>query len=272
LIVYVIQFLLAMPLAVLVASELVAPIKNSLELEKLLSGYDHTVISDLANAHGDFMQILTSGLPWLVLIWMIFSVFMNGGLLFTIEKKEPTWDIFWAGGARYFVSFLQIGLFFLIIIVFLSALIWIPLVANWQEIIQSLPSEREYIFILIGVFFLYILLMLFLFAWSVSCRLFYLKRNIRVWKAIKTGFHFVRKNFRSTEAMLLIFALVQLIIVGLNWFLGSNLGMTNTILIFVFFLIQQLLIFFRIIWRISTYAAINELIEWRDNWFRELID
>jgi len=209
---------------------------------------------------------------WLALIWMIFSVFINGGLLFTIEKKEPTWDIFWAGGARYFVPFLQIGLFFLIITVTLSVLIWTPLVSNWQEIIGSLPSEREFVFILIGVFFLYVLLMLFLYAWSVSSRIFYLKRNISVWKSIKTGFHFVRKNFRSTEAMLLIFALLQLIIVGINWILGSNLGMTSTILIFVFFLLQQLLSFFRIIWRISTFAAINELIEWRDNWFRELID
>ena len=261
-----------MVLGVLVASELIAPIDNSLELKKLLHGYDHTVISDLKNVHGDFIRILTGGLPWLALIWMIFSVFINGGLLFTIEKREPTWDIFWAGGARYFVPFLQIGLLFLITILLLTVLIWVPLVSNWESIIRSLPSEREYIFILIGVFFLYVLLMLFLFAWSVSSRLFYLKRNLSVWKSIKTAFHFVRKNFRSTEGMLIIFALIQLIVVGLYWMIEGASGMTNTILIFVFFLIQQLLIFFRIIWRISTYAAINELIEWRDNWFRELID
>ncbi len=261
-----------MVLGVLVASELIAPIENSLELKKLLNGYDHTVISDLKNVHGDFMRILTGGLPWLALIWMIFSVFMNGGLLFTIQKKEPTWDIFWAGGAVFFVPFLQIGLFFLIIILLLSVVIWAPLVSNWESIIRSLPSEREYVFILIGVFFLYVLLMLFLFAWSVSSRLFYLKRNLSVLESIKTAFHFVRKNFRSIEGMLIVFAFVQLIVVGLYWLLESNLGMISTLLIFVFFLIQQLLIFFRIIWRISTYAAINELIEWRDNWFRELID
>lgn len=259
-------------LGLLLASELIAPIENSLELKKLLYGYDHTVFSDLKNVHGDFIRILTGGLPWLALIWMIFSVFINGGLLFTIEKKEPSWDIFWAGGARYFIPFLQIGLFLLIIILLVSALIWIPLVSNWESIIRSLPSEREYIFILIGVFFLYVLLMLFLFAWSVSSRLFYLKRNLSVWNSIKTAFHFVRKNFRSTEGMLILFALIQLIVVGLYWLLESNIGMISTVLIFVFFLIQQLLILFRIIWRISTYAAINELIEWRDNWFRELID
>ena len=222
LIVYVIQFLLAMMLGVLVASELIAPINNSLELKKLLHGYDHTVISDLANVHGDFMRILTGGLPWLVLIWMIFSIFINGGLLFTIERKEPSWDIFWAGGARYFVPFLQMGLFFLIIVLLLSVMIWAPLIVNFESIIKSLPSEREYIFILIGVFVLYVFFMLFIYAWSVSSRFFYLKRNLSVWKTIKTAFHFVRKNFRSTEGMLLIFALIQLIVVVLYWFVESN--------------------------------------------------
>jgi len=272
LIVYAIQFLLAMMLGMLVANEFIGPIENSLELEKLLKGYDHTVISDLANRHGDFLNILFGGLPLLALIWIVFSVFINSGLQYTIEKKKPTWGVFWAGAARYFLPFLKIGLFFQILMVVFSALIWIPLVANWQEIIQMLPSEREYIFILITVFFLYLLLILFLFGWAIVSKIFYLKRHINPWTCIKVGFQFIRKNFRSLEGMLVLFALIQFMIFVLYWMLESSVGMISPIFIFVFFLIQQLVIFFRIIWRISAYAAINDLIEWRDNWFRELMD
>ena len=272
LIVYALQFLLALILGMLVYSELQNSIGNSLELKKLLLDYDHTVITDLKNSHGDFMRIFTGGLPWLILIWFIFSIFITGGILFTIEKKEPTWDIFWAGGARYFYPFLKIGLFFLLLIGIISALIWAPLISNWESFVRSLPSEREFILILIGVFVVYILLMLFLFAWTTASKFFYLKRNLTIWSTLKTGFHFTRKNFFSVEALLLLFVIVQVAVMAIYWLVEGSSGMVSSTLIFVFFFIQQMLIFFRIIWRISTYAAINELIEWRDNWYRELID
>ena len=109
LVVYLLQFLLALTLGMLVYNDLQGSIGNSLELKKLLFDYDHTVITDLSNKHGGFMKIISGGLPWLVLIWLIFSIFLHGGLFFCIEKKEPTWDIFWAGGARYFLSLIHIS-------------------------------------------------------------------------------------------------------------------------------------------------------------------
>ena len=48
LVVYLLQFLLALTLGMLVYNDLQGSIGNSLELKKLLFDYDHTVITDLS--------------------------------------------------------------------------------------------------------------------------------------------------------------------------------------------------------------------------------
>ena len=258
--VYGFQFLLAMILGMLVYNSLGSSIGNSLELKKLLFDYDHTVIQDIANVHGNFLAAMQGGLPWVVLGWMIFSTFISGGLLFTVVKRMPSWDMFWAGGARFFSSFLKMGVFFLLVTAVLSAAIWIPLVSDWQAMVQKLPSEREYIFVLIGVFILYLLLLLFIFSWATVSKLIFIKEEEKtIWQSIKSGLIWASKNFFKTEGLLILFSLVQLIVVFIYWQIEGSSGMVSPTLIFVFFLIQQLLIFFRIMWRIAVYRGLDYL-------------
>ena len=267
LIVYGIQFLLAMVLGMLVYNNLGAAAGRSLELKKLLYDYDHTVIQDIANVHGDFLGAMQAGLPWMILVWMIFSAFISGGLLFSIVKRVRTRDVFWAGGARFFFPFLKIGLFFLLVIAVLSAAIWVPLASDWQAMVPKFPSEREYVFLLIGVFFLYVLLMLFIFGWATATKFFFIKRvrseggkeEMTVWQSIKNGLSWTAKNIGKTEGTLILFTLLQLAVVFLYWTIEGSSGMVSSTLIVVFFLIQQLLIFFRILWRIAAYRGIEFL-------------
>lgn len=258
-IVYLLQFLLALVLGMMVYSELGSSIGNSLELKKLLTDYDHTVLSDLNNIHGGFQKIITSGLPWLILIWLIASVFISGGLLFSIDRKQYTWEMFWAGGARYFFSFLKIGLVFLGLFLLVTA-IWIPLAGNFDTIIPALPSEREYAFIIIFVLVLYLLFVLFLWGSATAAKFFKIKENTSIWQSIKKGFGWTWRHFTKVEGLLILFAFAQMGVVALYWLIEGASGMVSPTLIWVFFFIQQVFVFFRILWRIGVYGGVEALL------------
>jgi len=73
-IVYLFQLCLAFTLGMQVFDVLKASIGHSLELNKLLVHYDHTVFTDFLKIHGVSITPLIGQLRWLLLTWLIFSV------------------------------------------------------------------------------------------------------------------------------------------------------------------------------------------------------
>ena len=105
-IVYALQLCLALTLGMQAYEVLEASIGHSLELHKLLQGYDHTVLTDFLNVHGASITPLLGQLRWLALVWLLFSVFTDGGLLYcTASPQQASWRSFWQGGAAYFFAF-----------------------------------------------------------------------------------------------------------------------------------------------------------------------
>ena len=81
LIVYIFQFCLVLTRGMQVFQVLEASIGHSLEINKLIKNYDHTVLTDFLKVHGASITPLIGQLRWLLLIWLFFSVFINAGLL-----------------------------------------------------------------------------------------------------------------------------------------------------------------------------------------------
>ncbi len=108
--VYFFQVCLALTLGMQVHGVLEASIGHSLELDKLLKGYDHTVVTDFLKVHGASITPLIGQLRWLLLIWLIFAVFIDAGLLAcSAAPLEASARNFWKGGVAWFFPFLKIG-------------------------------------------------------------------------------------------------------------------------------------------------------------------
>ncbi len=80
-----------------------------------------------------------------------------------------------------------------------------------------------------------------------------------VWQSIKSGIGLLLKNIGKTEGVLILFTLFQALITFLYWKVEGTSGMISPMLIVAFFAVQQLLIFFRILWRIAAYRGIEFL-------------
>ncbi|MCC6463317.1 MAG: hypothetical protein IT260_22800 [Saprospiraceae bacterium] len=261
-IVYAFQLCLALTLGMQVHSVLQASIGHSLEINALLKNYDHTVITDFLKVHGASITPLLGQLRWLLLVWLLFSVFIDGGLLVsaTSSPAQQSTRSFWLGGAAHFFPFLKMALVFLALALVWTVVAWLPVALYLQSMLFYLPSETYSVWMLLGVLALYLAGLGMLLLWSVASRISYLKTKPGVFPSLRSGWTIFWQMKGRFSALLLVFVLLQLGLLALYWQLEAATGMTSALSILGMFLIQQAFVFFRIQLRQMLYAGIGVLI------------
>ncbi|MCF8244070.1 MAG: hypothetical protein K9J37_02885 [Saprospiraceae bacterium] len=257
LLVYLLQLLLAIPLAMQVWHVLEASIGSSLEINKLLPGYDHTVISDFLKVHGGSITPLIGQLRWALVVWALASVFINGGVLATLVKKTPTWLAFWTEGATYFGKFLKIAVVFFVLFLIWTGATLLPFLANLQMNLESMASEKTvlgYAFVLLVGWFIGLI---YLNNSAIIAKTAIIEEGMSTFQGIKKGLIFNFRHFFKTAGIFLIFSALQLLSLALYWWLEGKSGMVTAGLVVVFFLVQQGLVLVRVMGRVMVMAGIS---------------
>lgn len=259
LIAYFLQLLIVVPLGFQVYQVLEASIGNSLGLNKLMSGFNDTVVTDFFNVHGASLSPLLGQLRWVLLIYLIVSVFINAGLLNAVVKEKKGWFVFWEGGAGYFFRFLKVALFFLLIAGIWTGVIWVPFMGFFQTSPEVFSSEKISVLMLFAVLFIYFIVLVFLFNWSVIARIKIMTAELKIGQALKEGFVFSVRNYFSIMGLFLLFLFIQLIFMAIYWNIESASGMISPVLVLVFFILQQLLIYSRWVFKIGIYGGVKDM-------------
>lgn len=256
-IVYFLQLCLALTLGMQVYDVLQASIGHSLEINKLLLNYDHTVVTDFLKVHGASITPLIGQLRWLLLAWLLFSVFTDAGLLYCVASPgQASGRSFWQGGAAYFFSFLKISLFFLALALVWTGLLWVPMGMFFEPSIDVFPSEKYTVGLLFFLLLLWLTGLALLFVWSVLSRLKRLQAAMSVVSALRKGWKVFQQNKLRFMILLAGFAGLQLLLVGVYFVVEAYTGMTSPFLILLVFVVQQGFVFFRIQIRQMMYAGI----------------
>ncbi len=263
-IVYFLQVFLTLTLGMQVYSVLESSIGHSLELNKLLHGYDHTVITDFLKVHGASITPLIGQLRWLLLVWFVLSVFLNAGLLVSAAEPDAPknqWQFFWQSGARYYGTFLKISVIFLLFALIWTLLILTPVALFFEPSLQYFKSEVFMVWLTVSLLLVYLLGLIVLFLWSVSSRLLRVNSGARLKTCIRKGWKSWWKNKKKLAALMAILVLVQLSSLALYCLLSDIIGSKTAGQILLFFLLQQGFIFFRIQIRQVMYAGIARVID-----------
>ncbi len=256
--VYLIQLGLALTLGIQVYEVLQASIGHSLEVDKLMHGYDHTVLTDFLKVHGASITPLIGQLRWLMLLWLLFSVFINGGLLYcAAEPRQASARLFWQGGAVYFWPFLKIGLFFLVLVLLWTGLIWLPVALVFQPSLEYFSSEKYTVWLALLALAVWLCGLGVLLLWSILSRLQRLEKGTSITGSLAGGWRVFRQNRLGYLVLLAAFTGMQVFLVAVYFLTQSFSGMTSPFLIVLFFLIQQVFVFFRIQLRQMLYAAVS---------------
>lgn len=260
LIIYAIQFLLALTIGLQVYQEVEASIGNSLELNKLLSGYSETVVKDFLNVHGASLSPLVGQLRYEILVYALFVIFLNAGTLGCVVHQEYSWKSFWKRGAEYFSRFFWNALFFIIITFIWAGIIWLPFLMFFPKSAEYVSSEITSMYLMFVLAFIFLMGLFFYFNWSVISRLKIIQENMRPWQAIRKGFTLARKKYFSLTGLFLLFFVFELILIGIYWAVEGASGMITPALILVFFVIQQVFIFLRIMIRVMMYGGVARFV------------
>jgi hypothetical protein len=251
-IVYFLQFCLALTVGMQVYDVLEASIGQSLEIKKLLYAYDHTVVTDFLKVHGGSITPLIGQLRWLLLVWLVFSVFTNAGLLHgAAHPQAATPRSFWQAGGAYFWPFLGNGLVFWLLALLWTVLLFSPVVLQLQASLEYFPSEKYTVWMVFGVFVVWLLGIFGLFVWSVVARLLRFNGG-----TARQAARLVWRNKRAFSRLVVVFVGLHLGVIGLYWLLEGVIGMTSAGGIVIVFILQQLFVFCRIQLRQALYASI----------------
>lgn len=263
-IVYFFQGCLALTLGMQIYSVLQSSIGDSLEINKLVAQFDHTVFTDFLKIHGASITPLVGQLRWLLLVWLVFSVFMNAGLMYGVAlsgtREQKSVRTFWEGGFRYFFSFLKLSLIFLLLALALTVLLWFPMALFLEPSLQYFSTEKYTVWLVVGLLAVYITGLGLLFVWSVLSRLVKIQTGNQAIRSLRIGLQIFGENKLRLMGLLLAFLAIQLFLILVYWSLEAGIGMTTPAGIVVLFVVQQVFVFFRIQLRQLMYASLSFLI------------
>lgn len=255
LLIYLIQLTMVVFVGVQVYQIIDASIGTSLELEQLKTGFNYTVFHDMLNVHGSSFYPIFYQLRWLILSYLIVSVFIHAGSLSVLNSTAPIWSSFWKGGAKYFLKFMLIGIFFFILTILWTVLVWLPYVSQLFFFVENWVAEYLIVWLLIGLVVLYFLGLAFLFACSLNARLFLLMDGVTFFKSIKNGFLVTINRIKHSYAVMMVFALLITMIYIVNFLFEWNIGMTSSLLIIAALVLQQVVVILKIVTRLAIYAS-----------------
>ncbi len=259
-IVYMLQFCLALTLGMQVHSVLESSIGHSLEISKLLAQYDHTVWTDFLKIHGASITPLIGQLRWLLLVWLIFSVFINAGLLFCASSegssKQTISKAFWQGAVEYFFPFLKISLISWLLVLLWTAVVLTPIALFLEPSLEYFPTEQYSVWLVLCLLFVYLIGLAVLFVGSVICRFEKIRSGESISRCFRNGWKIFWNNKRGFLGLLIVFMAFQFVLVALYWVLDAWIGMTSTGGILLLFVLQQTFVFFRIQMRQMMYAGV----------------
>ncbi|MEM7374297.1 MAG: hypothetical protein AAF587_37225 [Bacteroidota bacterium] len=258
--VFLIQFLIAMVFGLQVGSLWDMTIGDSLSVDKLLGGYDHTVITDFLTVNSGAFSMLMTELKWLILFSIALGVFLDAGQMSAIVKDEYYWPSFFEGAKAYFIPFLKIWGVMTVITIFWTLILWLPLLINLFSALESFPSEVSLVWVVLLVLGVYLLGLLALSQIAIVARTHYISTNGAdngVRASLKEGFRWMRSRGFSSTGLYLMFVGFQIVMAILYGWIESSGGMISTMMIAGFFVIQQAYSYFRVIMEMMVMGGIS---------------
>ena len=255
--IYFVQLFLAGFVALKFANIIKSNLWQSLNFKKLLTGYDHAVLSDFRRVFAEDLQGLNSNIALIFIIYLLFSILLNGGLLASILDKNKSVQNFFRKGLTHYLKIGLVIVISLILLVIWAGITLFPLRNLIQKVMDGVITEPQLlIYLLLGGSAFYLGFCL-IFCWSTLARMHVIQGIYSVWKSFQKAFSKVLKRIFGCIGLVSLFVLVQVILILLYLFIEDIIGMKSAPLVVLFLVIQQIFVLIRIGWRVMVYLGIE---------------
>jgi hypothetical protein len=252
---YFVQFLFAFGLGIQVWQVLEASIGDSLSMNTIQEGFNRTVFEDFLQVHGASISPLIGILRWIIPVYALITIFFHSGLIYNLIKNKNTIKSFVKGGALYYLRSIIISLIGLGLMLFISAIIWLPFIIIIGNPIEFFDSEKGLIFWIAGLFFVNVFLMGIIWWWTFATRIEMIKvdhRHIPWKKGIKVFGNGITYYIKIS----LLYLILNVVIYFIYAFSTNDISAKSVLLIVMLFLFQQIFNLCRIGLRIGYFKSL----------------
>ncbi len=256
-VVYAVNLILGLSLALPFFFSFRSALGNSMTAENLLNSLDYSTIRELFN-NNSFVSLF-SQMRWTVLLYWLVSVFLVGGIIRTYYREEFNASTFFSGAGVNFLRFLASD-----VILFALMVISIAVIAGLTVLIASLFNNiitEKPLFWLGGVALFLIICTVVLFLMISDYAKFYMEMSntYRVIKAIRKAFGYVFGNFVRTYFLYFLLMVIPILVIILYHYTLEKVGMKTVFGIIIMFFVQQAFILLRVWFRLWFLASEFEL-------------
>lgn len=226
--------------------------QGSMLPERLLKGFDYTVFTELLRNSAETAAMVLVQARWLVLLNLVLSIFLTGGVLYLIDRRRSfSVRSFFLGVEKFWFRFFRLFLCMSLLHLSAAALVYLPLGLFLKTAAKTVESETTLFFIALGAVVLHLLLLAVLLMVSMYAKIgMVVKGERRVLRQVFRSLAFVLKRFPSVSTLFLLF-LIGFVLFTWGWL--NILRMVQPVNgwgILLAFGLQQLFVFFRVLFKI----------------------
>jgi hypothetical protein len=246
----------AIVLTVPIYNVLINNLGNSMMSERLTQGFDYMWYLQFRNIyHVQFDQI-PMNIYFVVGIYLLIQTFFSGGLIsiFHIRDKNHTVDFFY-GGVRYFFRFLKILLVSLLFFALAFKINdYLGEFITWA-FINSENVRAEFILKSLRYILLIFLIGVITMISDYSRVAIAVKDKGKVIKELYTAIIFIKNNFSKAFSLFLLVSVIGALGVVVYNVVGRFIPRTPFYFLILSFILQQMLIIFRLLVRMLFYST-----------------
>ena len=257
LLIYGVQLVLGIIVAVIAYRQFNGAIGSSLELDRLANGFDRSIFSDMINKFPVIIEHIQSRFALMVVLFLLLSIFLHAGLLSNIRYGYYSIFKYFQNANIFFFKFLKVVLISLFFKIVVLAIIWVPFFMFIGDPLETFHSEKTLIFTVIGLVILSTLFLIVIWLWSVLSRYHIVDEN-RSLVSMKAGWRLLISNFARYYMVGCGLILLHVIITWLYTTVVDDWGAETWFSVLALVIMQQLFSLIRIWIRAFGYSAVND--------------
>jgi hypothetical protein len=270
-IIYSVIFLFAVIIAMPFHSALSNQAGNTMALHGLLKHFSYTSFSDFMHSASKSLSPLLLEAVWMGGLYFLFVVFFTGGILSVLkyDGKKFSFVNFLSGCGEYFFRFLRLGIYLLIVELIIALAVFIPLTMLLSNNYETTQNEASLFYISVSAAFVFaVLFILVLIVGDYAKIILFKEDSSKVIRAIGRSVKFVFRHLIGTYALYLIILTGLILSFVVYFILDNEIGMVSGFTIVVMFIIQQVIIWLRIlikIWFLGSELSYYKFISRSEN-------
>ena len=250
-------YLIILFLSLIVAVPFFRVMKNemgySMSVYPLLHGFDFTSYSDFLKHSGKAIKPFTSIIFWISIFYIIFSVFLSGGILYIIYNKGNKFSIkdFFYGCGNYILPFIKLTLINLILQVIALVIVYFPLTLILSKLSKSVESEATLVYTFIAGIVVQVILSSLIFLISDYSKIaMFVNESRKAFASFWLSTKFVFKYFLKVVPLFLLLLILPFITVAVYLIFAEGFYIKSKITFLAVVVVQQIFVWLRVWFKI----------------------